>query len=115
MVDVHRRQRHRRPSSCPFRRARAWARPDAAGGAAVDFLLDAARTWGSDLIYVPTGPLTNLARAIERDAQAMRSIGGIVFMGGALTIPGNVTPGAEANIANDPEAGGCRPALGGAR
>lgn len=78
--------------------------PDAAGSAAVDFLLDAARTWGSDLIYVPTGPLTNLARAIERDAQAMRSIGGIVFMGGALTIPGNVTPGAEANIANDPEA-----------
>ena len=82
----------------------AVGKSDAEGGAAVDFLLDAARTWGSDLIYVPTGPLTNLALAARRDAEALRAIGGIVFMGGALTIPGNVTPGAEANIANDPEA-----------
>lgn len=82
----------------------AVGKSDAEGGAAVDFLLDAARAWGSDLIYVPTGPLTNLALAARRDAEALRAIGGIVFMGGALTIPGNVTPGAEANIANDPEA-----------
>lgn len=78
--------------------------PDARGGAAVAFLLDAARRWGDDLVYVPTGPLTNLALAIESDPDCVRAIGDITFMGGALTIPGNVTPGAEANIANDPEA-----------
>lgn len=74
------------------------------GNSAVDFLLEAAKRYGEDLIFVPTGPLTNLALALERDADAVRRIGRIVLMGGTLTQPGNVTPGAEANIANDPEA-----------
>ena len=74
------------------------------GNAAVDFLIDAARTYGRDLIYVPTGPLTNLAAALQQDAAAVHAIGRITLMGGALTVPGNVTAGAEANIANDPEA-----------
>ncbi|KFN89536.1 inosine-uridine preferring nucleoside hydrolase [Tetragenococcus muriaticus 3MR10-3] len=33
-----------------------------------------------------------------------KEIGQIVIMGGALTIPGNVSPFAEANISQDPEA-----------
>lgn len=74
------------------------------GNAAVDFLIDAAKTYGPDLIYVPTGPLTNLALALRQDEAAVRSIGRIVCMGGALTVPGNVSAGAEANIASDPEA-----------
>ena len=74
------------------------------GNAAVDYLIDAARTYGSDLIYVATGPLSNLALALERDAAAMMSIGRVVVMGGALTVPGNVSAGAEANMASDPEA-----------
>ena len=45
------------------------------GNAAVDYLIDAARTYGPDLVYVATGPLTNLALALERDAAAMMSIG----------------------------------------
>ena len=78
------------------------------GNAAVDYLTDAARTYGPDLIYVATGPLTNLALALERDAAAMMSIGRVVVMGGALTVPGNVSAGAEANIASDPEAADAR-------
>lgn len=74
------------------------------GNAAVDYLIDAARTYGPELIYVTTGPLTNLARALERDRDAMMAIGRVVAMGGALTVPGNVSAGAEANIASDPEA-----------
>lgn len=88
----------------PAPRTAAEGVPDACATAAVSFLLDAARRYGEDLIYVPTGPLTNLARALALDAQAVARIGAITFMGGALTVPGNVTPGAEANIANDPEA-----------
>ena len=76
----------------------------AGGNAAVDYLIDAARTYGPELIYVTTGPLTNLARALERDRDAMMAIGRVVAMGGALTVPGNVSAGAEANIASDPEA-----------
>lgn len=74
------------------------------GNAAVDYLIDAARTYGPDLVYVATGPLSNLALATERDAAAMMSIGRVVVMGGALTVPGNVSAGAEANMASDPEA-----------
>lgn len=76
----------------------------AGGNAAVDYLIDAARTFGPALTIVTTGPLTNLARALERDAAAIMSVGRIVVMGGALTVPGNVSAGAEANIASDPEA-----------
>ena len=53
------------------------------GNAAVDYLIDAARTYGPDLVYVATGPLTNLALALERDAAAMMYIGRVVVMGGA--------------------------------
>ena len=34
----------------------------------------------------------------------MMSIGRVVVMGGALTVPGNVSAGAEANMVSDPEA-----------
>ncbi len=78
--------------------------PESEANEAVNFLLEAARAWGNDLIYVPTGPLTNLARALEIDADAVRSIGNITIMGGALTCAGNVSAGAEANMASDPEA-----------
>lgn len=72
--------------------------------AAVDFILEAAEKYGKDLILVPTGTLTNLAAAIEKDIDTVRKIGRIVFMGGALTVAGNVSPYAEANIWNDPKA-----------
>lgn len=71
---------------------------------AADFILEAAEKYGKDLIVVPTGTLTNLAAAMEKDIDTVRKIGRIVFMGGALTVAGNVSPYAEANIWNDPAA-----------
>ena len=71
---------------------------------AVDFLIDAVHTYGRNLVYVPTGPLTNIAAVITKDPSIIEEIGQITLMGGALTQPGNVTPGAEANISQDPEA-----------
>lgn len=59
---------------------------------------------GSDVLYVPTGPLTNLARALGANPSLVTGLSRVTFMGGALALPGNVTPCAEANIANDPEA-----------
>ena len=70
---------------------------------AADFMIEAARKHPDDLSLVCVGPLTNLAEAIRRDREAIRKTK-IVIMGGALTIKGNVTPHAEANIYNDVEA-----------
>lgn len=69
---------------------------------AVEFFLRAAETYGNELTIVTAGPLTNLAEAIKKDAKAMNKVGQIVMMAGALTIPGNLSPFAEANILNDP-------------
>ncbi|MFC0264981.1 nucleoside hydrolase [Alloscardovia macacae] len=71
---------------------------------AVDFIIEAAHTYGEDLIYVPTGPDTNIAAALKKDPQIAHLIGSIVIMGGALTVPGNVNAWTEANISQDPEA-----------
>jgi inosine-uridine nucleoside N-ribohydrolase len=51
------------------------------------------------VVLVPTGPLTNVARWIERGVAIER----IVWMGGAIA-EGNVTPAAEFNAFVDPEA-----------
>lgn len=74
------------------------------GNAAADYLVEAVERYGDDLIYVPTGPLTNLAAALEAAPALAGALPRVTFMGGALTVPGNVTPCAEANVANDPEA-----------
>ncbi|NEG70266.1 nucleoside hydrolase [Bifidobacterium choloepi] len=71
---------------------------------AVDFIIDSVKKYGKDLIYVPTGPQTNLAAAIKKAPEIVDEIGGVVLMGGALTVPGNVSACAEANISQDPEA-----------
>ncbi|MBZ2404846.1 nucleoside hydrolase [Liquorilactobacillus hordei] len=70
----------------------------------VDFLIDAAHKYKKNLLLVPTGPLTNLAAAIKKDPAITKLIGHVTLMGGALTVPGNVSPVSEANIHQDPEA-----------
>ncbi|MBS9339134.1 nucleoside hydrolase [Fructobacillus sp. M2-14] len=70
----------------------------------VDFLIEAAHKYQDELVYLPTGPLTNLALALEKDPEVGKLIGQTTLMGGALTVPGNVTPFTEANINQDPEA-----------
>ena len=53
---------------------------------------------------VAVGPLTNVALAARLEPLLARNVRELVVMGGAATVPGNTTPLAEANIANDPEA-----------
>ncbi|MDU6641602.1 MAG: nucleoside hydrolase, partial [Alloscardovia omnicolens] len=71
---------------------------------AVEFIIESVHKYGKDLVYVPTGPDTNIAAAIEKDPSIIDEIGNIVIMGGALTVPGNVNAWTEANISQDPEA-----------
>jgi len=74
------------------------------GKDAIDVLLEAAQTYGERLTIVTLGPLTNIATAIQRDAETMRRVGQIVNMGGAVTVPGNISAAAEFNFFVDPDA-----------
>ena len=56
------------------------------------------------LTIVALGPLTNIARALDEDAGAMRRVGRLIVMGGAVEAPGNVTAAAEFNFHVDPVA-----------
>ena len=67
-------------------------------------IADAARELGRALTLIALGPLTNVARALETDAAALGRVGRLVVMGGAVDVPGNVTPTAEFNMHVDPEA-----------
>jgi inosine-uridine nucleoside N-ribohydrolase len=71
---------------------------------AVSVIVDMARRYERELTIVALGPLTNLALALKADAAALGRVGRVVAMGGAVDVPGNVTPTAEFNMAVDPEA-----------
>ncbi|PFH52035.1 hypothetical protein AMATHDRAFT_141159, partial [Amanita thiersii Skay4041] len=64
--------------------------------------LDLIRAYPSQTItYIALGPLSTLASIARQDADILRNrIGRIVSMGGALDVPGNVTPVAECRIVN---------------
>ena len=72
--------------------------------AAIDFIIESCKKWGKELTLVTTGPLTNLATALDKEPGIEHMIGKVVVMGGALTVRGNVSHFAEANISQDPVA-----------
>ena len=73
-------------------------------GGAAEAIVAKAREHGDALTIVALGPLTNIARALEVDRGAMRRIGRLFVMGGAIEAPGNVTAVAEFNFHVDPVA-----------
>ncbi len=50
---------------------------------AVDFIIDACHRYGKDLTVIALGAFTNLARVIEKDADALRAVARVAIMGGA--------------------------------
>lgn len=72
---------------------------------AVDFIIDTVRNkTAGEVTLVPTGPLTNIAAALEAAPDIAGRLRRIVLMGGAYHAGGNVTPSAEFNIYADPHA-----------
>ena len=71
---------------------------------AVDLIVDLVRHNPVELTIIALGPLTNIARAIDKDPTTMRGVRRIVAMGGAVSGVGNVTPVAEFNFYFDPHA-----------
>jgi len=71
----------------------------------VDFIVETLLTAEDNSItLVPTGPLTNIGTAINREPAILQKIERIVLMGGAMREGGNRTPSAEFNILVDPDA-----------
>ena len=72
---------------------------------AVDFLIEVLNAAdNSSVTLVPTGPLTNIATAINKEPSILEKINQIVIMGGAMREGGNLSPSAEFNILVDPHA-----------
>ncbi len=57
-----------------------------------------------EITFVALGRLTNLALALNIAPQMAESLNEVIVMGGAVTVPGNATPVATANIWGDPQA-----------
>ncbi len=71
---------------------------------APQYLVEMANRYAGELTLIAVGPLTNLAMALLLDPHFGRKLGHLVIMGGAVRVGGNITPVAEANFYNDPEA-----------
>jgi len=106
-----------RPLSGPAHQASEWHGTDGLGGAqlpesartaeaedAIAHLIKRLTHAPGELTLVCTGPLTNLALAVQREPAIVRNAREVVLMGGAARPPGNTTPVAEFNIYADAEA-----------
>jgi purine nucleosidase/pyrimidine-specific ribonucleoside hydrolase len=70
---------------------------------AAALIAECARRWPGVLRILALGPLTNLADALDAEPEALRRVASVVWMGGAVVAPGNVTAAAEFNAHADPE------------
>ncbi|WP_208298533.1 nucleoside hydrolase [Streptomyces liangshanensis] len=71
---------------------------------AAEMLVRLAHEHPHTLHVLTTAPLTNIAEALRIEPDLPALVANLTVMGGAVWVPGNVTPVAEANVANDPEA-----------
>ena len=71
---------------------------------ASDFIIDSAYSYPGEINIIAIGPLTNIANVINKDPKIWKIIKSITIMGGSWFAGGNISPVAEANIYNDPEA-----------
>jgi purine nucleosidase len=71
---------------------------------AASLIVEEAAAHPGEVQLIATGPMTNVALALEREPRLPSLLRGFALMGGAFASEGNVTPRAEANVWMDPEA-----------
>jgi inosine-uridine nucleoside N-ribohydrolase len=71
---------------------------------APDFIIRESQNHAGNLTLIAIGPLTNVANAITKEPRLNELINEVIVMGGAVEVGGNVTPYAEFNIYDDPDA-----------
>jgi inosine-uridine nucleoside N-ribohydrolase len=57
-----------------------------------------------EITLVALGRMTNIALALSLEPQLAQSVSVLILMGGAILVPGNMSPVASANLYEDPEA-----------
>jgi inosine-uridine nucleoside N-ribohydrolase len=70
----------------------------------VKVICDEVRSSPGDVTIVATGPLTNIASALQQQPDLALMIGHLIMIGGTLGGPGNFTAAAEFNVYCDAEA-----------
>jgi inosine-uridine nucleoside N-ribohydrolase len=81
---------------------------------AAELIVERVMAAPGEITLIAVGPLTNVALATCLEPRIVEQVRELIVMGGAAAVPGNVTPLAEANFSNDPEAAsivvaaGCR-------
>ena len=71
---------------------------------AVDFIVDTVKANPGEITILAIGPLTNIALAVKQNPEIVPLIKQIIYMGGAIDVPGNTTKAAEFNWWFDPDA-----------
>lgn len=81
---------------------RAQAEPDPR--TAAQLLIDLSHRHAGSLHVLAIGPMTNIALALDADPSLPERVVAVTAMGGSALAAGNITPAAEANVYNDPQA-----------
>jgi purine nucleosidase len=71
---------------------------------AAELIVERVMAAPGEITLIAVGPLTNVALATCLEPRIVENVRELIVMGGAATVPGNVSPVAEANFRNDPEA-----------
>lgn len=85
-------------------RAGAAPRGKPVAESAAEQLVRLARAEPGEYTLLALGPLTNIALAVLLEPDLPKLLRSVVVMGGAVSVPGNITPYADANFWHDPEA-----------
>lgn len=70
----------------------------------VKVICDEVRSSPGEVTIVATGPLSNIAAALQQQPELASLVGHLIMLGGTIAGPGNVTAAAEFNIYCDAEA-----------
>lgn len=73
-------------------------------GHAVDFIAEQVKKYPGEVTIICVGAGTNLAMAVKRYPEIVPLVKQVIYMGGAIDVPGNTTTAAEFNWWADPEA-----------
>jgi purine nucleosidase len=67
----------------------------------VKVICDEVRSSPGEVTIVATGPLSNIAAALQQQPDLASLVGHLIILGGTIAVPGNVTAAAEFNMYSD--------------
>jgi inosine-uridine nucleoside N-ribohydrolase len=71
---------------------------------AVDIILEIVSRFPQDVTIIATGPMSNIAKAMKKDAEIMKNVKEIIAVGGVFKDYGNISTHSEFNFYVDPHA-----------